>query len=82
MQLRDNRHSCIRPLEVPKSLDLPLTGLPPYSPKLNPVARVFGEARRWIEGSVYPSLEDKVAAVAAYLAHLEWDPNRVRALAG
>ena len=64
------------------ALGFPLIGLPPYSPELNPAERVFEEVRRWIEGKVYPSLEDKVAAVVAYLTHLESDPNRVRALAG
>jgi transposase len=63
-------------------LGLPLIALPPYSPELNPAERVFEEVRRWIEGRVYPSLEDKVAAVAAYLTYLESDPDRVRALCG
>ena len=63
-------------------LGLPLIRLPPYSPELNPAERVFEEVRRWIEGKVYPSLEAKVAAVAAYLTHLESDPARVRALCG
>ena len=63
-------------------LGMPLIGLPPYSPELNPAERVFEEVRRWIEGKVYPSLEDKIAAVAAYLTHLESDPDRVRALCG
>lgn len=65
-----------------RGLGLPLIGLPPYSPELNPAERVFEEVRRWIEGKVYPSLETKVAAVAAYLTELESDPDRVRALAG
>ena len=65
-----------------RGLGLPLIGLPPYSPELNPAERVFEEVRRWIEGKVYPSLEDKIAAVAAYLTHLESDPDRVRALCG
>ena len=68
--------------ELVRGVGLPLIGLPPYSPELNPAERVFEEVRRWIEGKVYPSLEDKVAAVAAYLTHLESDPNRVRALCG
>ena len=63
-------------------LGLPLIALPPYSPELNPAERVFEEVRRWIEGKVYPSLEAKVAAVVAYLTHLESNPNRVRALTG
>ena len=59
---------------------MPLIGLPPYSPELNPAERVFEEVRRWIEGNVYPSLEDKVAAVEAYLTELESNPDRVRGL--
>ena len=70
-----NRHELVR------GVGLPLIGLPPYSPELNPAERVFEEVRRWIEGKVYPSLEDKVAAVAAYLTELESNPDRVRGLA-
>ena len=65
-----------------RGVGLPLIGLPPYSPELNPAERVFEEVRRWIEGKVYPSLEDKVASVAAYLTELESNPDRVRGLAG
>ena len=65
-----------------RELGLPLIGLPPHSPELNPAEPVFEEVRRWIEGKVYPTLEDKVAAVAAYLTHLESDPDWVRALCG
>jgi len=63
-------------------LGLPLIGLPPYSPELNPAERVFEEVRRWIEGKVYPSIEDKVKAVEGFLIELETDPDRVRALCG
>ena len=38
--------------------------------------------RRWIEGKVYRSIEDKVQAVEAFLTEFESDPNRVRGLAG
>ncbi len=68
--------------ELVRGVGLPLIGLPPYSPELNPAERVFEEVRRWIEGKVYPSLEDKVAAVEAYLTELESNPDRVRGLAG
>ena len=61
-------------------LGLPLIQLPPYSPELNPAERVFEEVGRWIEGKVYPSLEDKVAAVQKFLTDLESDPQRVRSL--
>ena len=41
---------------------------------------MFEEVRREIEGKVYASLEDKVAAVEAFLTKLEADPDRVRSL--
>ena len=65
-----------------RGLGLPLIGLPPYSPELNPAERVFEEVRRWIEGKVHRSIEDKVEAVEAFLTEFESDPNRVRSLAG
>ena len=68
--------------ELVRGVGLPLIALPPYSPELNPAERVFEEVRRWTEGKVYPSLEDKVAAVSAYLTGLESNPDRVRTLAG
>lgn len=68
--------------ELVRGVGLPLVPLPPYSPELNPAERVFEEVRRWVEGKVYPSLEDKVGAVSAYLTELESDANRVRALTG
>jgi hypothetical protein len=64
------------------ALGLPLIGLPPYSPELNPAERVFEEVRRWIEGKVYATLADKVAAVAAFLTELDSDPARIRSSAG
>lgn len=68
--------------ELVRGVGMSLIGLPPYSPELNPAERVFEEVRRWIEGKVYPSLDDKVAAVEAFLVELESDPDRVRALIG
>lgn len=68
--------------ELVQTVGLPLMGLPPYCPELNPAERVFEEVRRWIEGKVYPSLEDKVAAVTKFLTELESDPREVQALAG
>ena len=64
------------------ALGLPLIGLPPYSPELNPAERVFEEVRRWVEGKVYPTLADKVAAVETFLTELASDPARIRSLAG
>ncbi len=63
-----------------RGLGLPLIELPPYSPELNPAERVFEEVRRWVEGMVYRSIEDKGEAVDAFLTNLESDPGRVRAL--
>lgn len=65
-----------------RGLGLPLIELPPYSPELNPAERVFEEVRRWVEGIVYRSIDDKVKAVEAFLTEFESDPNRVRGLAG
>lgn len=68
--------------ELVQEVGLRLIGLPPYSPELNPAERVFEEVRRWTEGKVYSSLEDKADAVASYLTRLESNPHRVRTLAG
>ena len=53
---------------------------PAYSPELNPAERVFEEVRRWVEGRVYESIDEKVEAVNSYLSKLESDPERVRSL--
>jgi hypothetical protein len=62
-------------------LGLPLVGLPPYSPELNPAERVFEELRRVTEGKVYATLDEKVAAVEERLRELKADPECVRSLA-
>ncbi len=62
------------------ALGLPLVALPPYSPELNPAERVLEEIRRHVEGQVYATLEDKQAAVDAFLTELDADPERVRRL--
>ena len=63
-----------------RELGMPLIGLPPYSPQLNPAERAFQEVRRAIEGKVYATLEDKMTAVAEFLQELEAEPGRVRSL--
>ncbi len=63
-------------------LDLAFVGLPPYSPELNPAERLFEEVRRRVEGEAYATLEDKLAAVEAFLHELDADPDRVRQLCG
>lgn len=64
-----------------RALDLPLITLPAYSPELNPAERIFQELRRAVEGRVYATLDEKIAAVEAELAKLDADPERVRSLA-
>ena len=39
------------------------TTLPAYSPELKAAERVFEEVRRWVEGRVYGSIDEKVEAV-------------------
>lgn len=56
--------------------------LPPYSPELNPVERVFEELRRWVEGRVDADLDAKQAVADASLQALATDPARVRRLCG
>jgi hypothetical protein len=65
-----------------RAVGLPLIEQPPYAPELNPAERVFEELRAGIEGVVYPTIEDKVAAVEAILADLDADPERVKRLTG
>jgi len=70
-----------------QAMGLPLIEQPPgtrlrVSPKLNPVERVFEYLRGQIEGVVYPTIGDKVAAVEAILEELDAHPERVQALNG
>jgi transposase len=65
-----------------RGMGFPLIEQPPYAPELNPVERVFEELRARIEGVVYPTIEDKVAAVEAILAEFDANPERVRSLTG
>ena len=66
--------------EMVEGMGMPTIVQPPYSPELNPAERVFQEVRRWVEGRVYESVEEKMKAVDAYLNELESDPGRVRSL--
>lgn len=58
----------------------PLVQQPAYAPELNPVERLFEELRRAVEGRIYASLEEKVAAVEAELLKWDADPERVMRL--
>ena len=68
--------------ELVESVEVPTIVQPPYSPELNPAERVFKEVRRCVEGRLYRRIEEKVAAVNAFLGEMESDPGRVRSLAG
>jgi hypothetical protein len=65
-----------------RAVGVPLIDLPPSSPELNPAERLFEEVRRHVEGRLYATLADKVAAVNAFLDVLDADPARVRSLCG
>ena len=65
-----------------RQVGVPLVAQPPYAPELQPAERVFEELRRVVEGQVYATLEEKVAAVERELQALAADPERVQALAG
>jgi hypothetical protein len=65
-----------------RAVGVPLIQLPRYSPELNPAERLFEEVRRQVEGQVYTTLADKVAAVNAFLDEFDADPARVRRLCG
>ncbi len=56
--------------------------LPPFSPELNPVERLFEEVRRHVEGRLYETLQDKVEAVERFLKTLAADTERLRRLIG
>ena len=60
---------------------LALIEQPPYAPELNPAERLIEEIRRAVDGKPYARLDDKVAAVDAFLTDLDADPARVRRLA-
>ena len=68
--------------EVVQEVGFPLVQQPAYAPELNPVERCFEELRRMVEGRVYASLEEKVAAIEAELRKWDVDPDRVRRLVG
>ncbi|MCY4578119.1 MAG: IS630 family transposase [Chloroflexi bacterium] len=55
---------------------------PPFSPELNPVERLFQEVRRWTDGRVYESIEEKMSVADDFLRGLASDPKRVQSLCG
>ncbi len=65
-----------------RQVGMTLVQQPPAAPELQPAERVFEELRRVVEGEVYATLDEKVAAVERELQALAADPERVRRLAG
>lgn len=55
---------------------------PAAAPELNPAERIGEVIRARVEGEVYPTIEEKVAAVEKVLDELAADPERVRRLVG
>ena len=49
--------------EEVERVGLPTIVQPSCGPGLNPAERVFEEIRRWVEGRIYPTIEDKTEAV-------------------
>lgn len=68
--------------KVVRAVGVTLVTQPAAAPELNPVERVFQELRRAVEGLVYATLADKVAAVEAELTALAADPVRLQRLVG
>ena len=65
-----------------RQVGVPLLQQPPAAPEVQPAERVFEELRRVVEGQVYATLAEKVAAVERELQALAADPERVKSLAG
>jgi hypothetical protein len=65
-----------------RAVGVTLVTQPPAAPELNPAERVFQELRRSVEGLLYATLEEKVAAVERELTALAADPARLKRLAG
>ena len=63
-----------------KEVGFALVQQPAYSPELNPAERLFQELRRAVEGRLYTSIEEKMAAIEAELSKWDTDPDRVRRL--
>jgi hypothetical protein len=55
---------------------------PAAAPELNPVERVFLELRRAVEGLVYATLDQKMAAIERELTVLAANPARLQQLTG
>lgn len=67
---------------VVREIGVPLIGLPPSAPELNPAERVIEVVRGRVEGRVYDGLDAKRAEAEKVLRELAADPERVRRLTG
>ena len=56
--------------------------LPPYSPELNPVEKLWGVIKDRICNRVWEDLEELTAAINAVLAEYWSTPRKVRSLIG
>lgn len=68
--------------KVVRAVGVTLITQPAAAPELNPVERIFQELRRAVEGLVYATLAEKVAAVERELAALAADRARLKRLIG
>ena len=68
--------------QLVQEVGFPMVLQPVYAPELNPVERLIEELRRGVEGKVYASLQEKVAAIEDELRKWDVDADRVRRLAG
>ncbi len=59
---------------------LEIEHLPPYSPELNPVERLFKELRQQLKNRVFESLEAVEAAITEAVKAYLWDGLRVKKL--
>lgn len=65
-----------------RGVGLILIQQPPYAPEVNPAELVFEGLRRKVEGRVYATIEEKVAAVDRALRELAADSEQVKRLTG
>lgn len=67
-----------RKLKIADSIQI--EHLPPYSPELNPVERLFKELRQPLKNRVFDSIEEVEAAIVKAVAPYFADGSRVRKL--
>jgi len=68
--------------DVVRDVGLPLIGLPPYAPELNPAERVFEALRAELKGRMFPRLEEKVLFIENTLRRWQANPAKLQQLTG